>query len=78
MAVINFESRFQLAVTPQAPDVDLMLYVRPFHKDAWLLIAIMMLIIAFCLIGPHLFVKDAELTKGHQVLKVKNTLNLFT
>ena len=58
--------------------MDLMLYVRPFHKDAWLLIAIMMFIIAFCLLGPYLLMKDAEMTKGHQVFYVKNTINLLT
>ena len=65
-------------MTPQIPDEDYMLLLRPFHNEAWGGISIMMFIIAICLIGPYIFVKNAGSTKGHQVLQVKTSVLLLT
>ena len=38
----------------------------------------MTLVIAVCLLGPYLFVKNTEFTTGHKVIKVRNTITMLT
>ena len=60
------KSTGMLLLTPQPPEVDILLYIRPFTDDSWAAIGAVMLVILFCLLAPYLVVAHLESTTGHQ------------
>ena len=64
-----FICRFLLAVTPQVPEVDIMLYVRPFHNEAWSAIWGMVILVFTCLLGTYIIKTNVASTTGYKVTK---------
>ena len=54
-------------LTPQPPEVDVLLYIRPFTNESWGAIGAIVAVMLVCLILPYLVVKHVESTVGHQV-----------
>ena len=54
-------------MTPQAPKVDIELFIRPFQSDSWVGITIVLLVILISILAPYLIVQNVEFTTGHQV-----------
>ena len=60
--------RFVLAVTPQVPEVDYMLYLRPFHNEAWLAILGMLILLFGSLLVIWTMKTNAKSTTGFRVI----------
>ena len=57
-----------LAVTPQVPEVDYMLYLRPFHNEAWLAILGMLGLLFGSLLVIGTMKTNAKSTTGFRVI----------
>ena len=60
-----------LAVTPQVPEVDYMLYLRPFHIEAWLAILGMLILLFGSLLVIWTMKTNAKSTTGFRVMNYK-------
>ena len=56
-----------LALTPQPPEVDPGLFIRPFRNEAWYGIGVMFIIILIIIIGPYAFFSYYEKTDGFNI-----------
>ena len=61
-------NRICLALTPQPPEVDPGLFIRPFTDEAWGGIGIMFVIILFILFLPYIFIRYYEDTNGYNMM----------
>ena len=64
-------SRMQLLLTPKNPKTDFGLFLRPFTNDAWIAIAMLVLLSIACIGLPFLGnYSSVERTEGHQMMVV--------
>ena len=56
-----------LALTPQAPEVDTGLFIRPFTPDSWTAIGVMSAIILGVLIASYFSISDYEQTSAYMI-----------
>ena len=56
-----------LALTPQPPEVDMGLFIRPFTDEAWYGIGVIFIIILIVIITPYAIFDYFEDTDGYQV-----------
>ena len=62
-----FSSSMVLVLTPQSPEIDLGLLVRPFRNDVWAVIGILFILILVCVLVPYARITYFEDTQGYQV-----------
>ncbi len=60
-------NRVVLALTPQPPEVDTGLFIRPFRDDAWSGVGVIFLIILVCIIIPYAAISYYEHTDGYMM-----------
>ena len=56
-----------LALSPQPPVVDFGLFIRPFQREAWVLVVTATAIIIAIIFIPYLSINDYESTGGHAI-----------
>ena len=59
-----------LALTPQPPEMDFGLFIRPFQNEAWYCILGMLIIIPIVLMGPYILIQFYESTDGYHLISL--------
>ena len=62
--ICTSSNRVALALTPQPPEIDPGLFIRPFRDDAWNGIAVVCVIMVVCLMVPFSLMKNYEQTES--------------
>jgi hypothetical protein len=57
-----------LALTPKNPEIDLGLFIRPFTKESWGAIGLMIIAALICILLPYIAISYVESTTGHQMM----------
>ena len=56
-----------LVLTPQLPEIDVGLFIRPFRNDAWSVIGLLTIAIIGSVLFPYARIRNFESTQGYQV-----------
>jgi hypothetical protein len=60
-------STLVLVLTPQAPEIDFGLFIRPFRDEAWLIVGLIFILILASLLIPYALISYFEETQGYRI-----------
>ena len=68
--VLTYTDRLLLALTPQPPEFDIQLFLRPFTGDSWQGIAIILVCSLLCILIPGYILPYFESTASYQIAQL--------
>ena len=65
--ILTYTDRLLLALTPQPPEIDIQLFLRPFTGDSWQGIIIILICSFVCILIPGYILPYFECTASYQI-----------